>query len=66
MAYIAYKLGDTVRIKNDIFRLYGCKGKIVKIDERFITVELRRLNKKLDESELVQYQYYPSDLRLVS
>ncbi len=63
---MAFKTGDIVRVKNDLFRSYGCKGRVTKINGSFITVELRRLNKKLDESELAQYQYYPSDLRLVS
>ncbi len=63
---MAFKTGDTVRVKNEIFRSYGCKGKVVNINGSFITVELRRLNKKIDESELAQYQYYASDLKLVS
>ena len=63
---MAFKVGDKVRVVNDLFSVYGCKGKIVNIEDKFITVELKRLNKKIDESEMVQYQYYSSDLRLVS
>lgn len=61
-----FKTGDTVRVKNDIFTSYGCKGTVIGFNGDFITVRMKRLFKKLDESEFVNRQYYPSDLKMVS
>ena len=63
---MAYKAGDTVRVKNEVFTSYGCKGVVVNINGYFITVRMKRLFKKLDESEFVNRQFYPSDLKKVS
>ena len=62
---MAFKTGDNVKVVNKVFRVCGCKGKVISIDGKLIAVELKRLHKKLDETPTVIYNYYPSDLRLV-
>lgn len=61
-----FKTGDTVRVKNDIFTSYGCKGVVISSDGTFITVRMKRIYKKLDESEYVNRLFYPSDLKRAS
>ena len=62
----SFKAGDTVRVRNEIFTSYGCKGTVVDTNGDFIVVRMKRLFKKLDESEFVNRQYYPSDLKRAS
>ncbi len=61
-----FKVGNIVRIQNSIFPVCGCKGKIVDISGKLISVEMKRLNRKIDESPMVTHMYYSRDLALVS
>lgn len=61
-----FKVGNTVRIANQLFGPYGQKGKITAINGRFIEVEMKRKYPKIGESPLVKYNYYSKDLRLVA
>ena len=60
------KIGDSVFVKNEMFTSYGCTGVVTNIDGKIISVEMKRRNKKFDESEYVTRQYYPTDLKKAS
>ncbi len=65
---MALKVGDEVRVINQLFGVYGQCGVVTDISEnkRFVTVEVNKKCYKLGEKTTGTYMYYPTDLKKIA